>query len=122
MRGLRRLPAKKPPKPRPGLDDPQHKRMVRSLTCLLRGKTCEIGGWVGIYPKRWVVQEYKHICIGNVEPHHSTKKSQRGHDHTVVPLCRAGHDEAEKLTNEAFRARWGIALPVIASQLAPRTP
>jgi hypothetical protein len=120
VRGMRRIAAKKPPKERKGLDDPAHKKAVRSMPCLLRGKTCEIGGWFGTYPKRWVVQTYKHICIGNVEPHHSTKKAQRGHDHTCVPLCHGAHREADLLTNEQFKERWGIALPVIASKLAPR--
>lgn len=118
--GLRKVAKVKPPRERKGLDDPTHKRAIKKLPCLLRGRTCAIGGWRGLYPKKWVEEEYKHICIGPVEPHHSTKKAQRGHDHTCVPLCHGAHREADTLTNEQFKARWGIALPVIASQLAPK--
>ena len=124
-RGLRKVPARKPPKRRPGLDDPAHKRFVRSLRCVLAGRTCQLTRWVGVHPnKQQVTETYRHVCVyegGQSDPHHTTKKSQRGHDHTVVPLCRAAHEEAERLTNAQFKARWGIALPVIASQLVPTT-
>lgn len=122
--GLRRIQKPKPPKERKGLDDLQHKRAIRQMRCLLYGKRCIIGSWRGVYPnKGWVEQEYQHQCLydnGQSDPHHTVKKSHRGHDHSVVPLCRAGHDDAERLGNEGFKKRWGIALPVVASKLAPR--
>lgn len=119
--GLRKVAAKKPPKARPGLDDPKHKAFVKSLTCVLRGKRCRITRWVGVYPnKQQVTEEFAHCCIGPIDPHHTTKKSQNGHDRSVVPMCRGAHDEAHKLGNEGFKSRWGIALPMIASQLAER--
>ena len=118
MKGLRRAQKAKPPKVRSGLDDPGHKARVRQMRCLLAGRRCMIGKWEGTYPKQWVEREYVHQCSGPIDPHHTTKRSQRGHDHTVVPLCRAAHDEAEGLTNEQFRQRWGVALPIVASVLA----
>lgn len=119
--GMRKVQKVKPPKPRPGLDDKPHRERIKKMACVLRGRTCKIGGWRGTYPKKWVEEEYKHICIGPVDPHHTDKKSQRGHDWTCVPICRGGHDEAEKLGNDGMKARWGIALPVIASTLAPKS-
>lgn len=89
--------------------------------CLLKGKRCTVLKWEGVYPNmKPVVREYVHVCSGPVDPHHSTKKSLRGHDHTAVPLCRLAHDEADRLTNEQFRAKWGVALPMIAAELAPK--
>jgi hypothetical protein len=121
MRGLRKIAPKKPPKVREGLDDAAHRQRVKALPCVLRGKRCHITRWVGVYPnKREVTEEYQHICIGPVDPHHVIYKSQRGSDFTVVPLCRGAHDEAHKLGTEGFRLRWGIALPVVAASLAPK--
>lgn len=119
MRGLRKVQKAKAPKPRPGLDDPAHKARIRAMRCVLAGKRCQVTRWKGVYPNRvQVTEEYVHSCVGPIDPHHTVKKSQRGHDHTCVPMCRAAHEQAELLTNEGFRQKWGVALPMIASQLA----
>jgi hypothetical protein len=124
VKGLRKVAKPKAPKVRKGLDDPAHKARVKQMRCLLAGRRCQITRWAGTYPKVEVTEEFAHVCLydnGKSDPHHVQKKSQLGPDlGNLVPLCRAGHDEAERLTVEQFKARWGIALPTVAAKLAPR--
>lgn len=120
MRGLRRVAKPKAPKPRPGLDDPAHRQRVRQLRCLLSGKRVQLTRWKGVYPHtEQVTETYQHVCEGRVEFHHAVKKSQLGHDHTGVPLCRIAHSEAHRLGNKLFKEIWGIDLLEEAAKLAP---
>ena len=120
MKGLRKLAQRKAPKPRPGLDDPAHKQRIRLMDCVLKGRRCTVGRWKGVHPhKVWVEEEYAHVCSGRMEAHHTTRKAQRGHDHTVVPLCLTAHRELHDLGPREVQKRWRVALPVMASALAP---
>ena len=121
MRGFRKVRRHGPPKPRPGLDDPEHKRFVRAQRCLISGKIARLTRWKGVHPyKEQVTEEYIHVCDGPVDPHHTTRKSQLGHDHTCVPLCRLAHKEAERLGNDQFLEVWGVDLVAEAARLAPK--
>lgn len=125
MRGLRKLPKVKPPRERPGLDDPAHKRMVKQRRCLIAGKRVTLTRWKGFPFKEEITEEYVHVCEGPIDPHHTTRKSQLGHDHTCVPLCRLAHREAERLGNQGFLETWGVDLVEEAEKLAQharRTP
>lgn len=118
MRGLRKVQKAKLPKPRPGLDDPAHKKRVTRMRCLIAGKRVTLTRWAGTYPKQQITEEYVHLCEGPIDPHHTTRKSQLGHDHTVVPLCRLAHREAERLGNDGFLEVWGIDLKAEAGRLS----
>jgi hypothetical protein len=120
MRGLRKVQPKKLPKPRPGLDDPAHKARVKTLRCLIAGRRVTLGRWAGTYPKQWIEEEYVHVCEGPVDPHHTEKKSQLGHDHSTVPLCRTAHNEAHRLGNRQFKEVWKVDLEAEARKLAPK--
>ena len=111
----------------PGTRDDAHRQAVKQRTCLLRGKTsAPFARWRGVYPNtvRETVVDV-HVCGWGIDPHHVDKLSQGGHDHSAVPLCRVGHNDAEKLrTVAAFKKKWGVDLKVEARKLAPkrRTP
>jgi len=97
--------------------------MVKTLRCLLSGKRVMLTRWKGVYPHtEQVTEEYVHVCEydgGQSDAHHTHRKSQLGHDHTSVPLCRVGHREAERLGNEQFLVVWGIDLIDEARRLTP---
>ena len=121
--GLRKVPKPKPPRERKGLDDPAHKKAVRKMRCLISGKRVRLGRWTGFPFKQWVEEEYVHVCEydrGESDPHHTKRKSQLGHDHTCVPLCRTAHREAERLGNRGFKEVWGVDLVAEAKRIAKR--
>jgi hypothetical protein len=122
VRGLRKVQRAKPPRERPGLDDPKHLAKVRALPCLIRGKHGVIRKWVGRYPHTEQVDvEVQHVCSGASDPHHTTRKSQRGHDHSAVPLCRAAHDLLHSWGAPEFEAVWEIDLKAELRRLSPST-
>jgi hypothetical protein len=116
---MRKVAPRKPPKKR----DEATLGKVRQMRCLLAGRRATITEWRGSYPKQQETFQVQHICASpkKSDAHHVQRKSQLGGDlGNVVPLCRFAHMELHQLGPKEFQKRWGIALPVIASQLIPK--
>ena len=122
MKGVRKTQRRGFPKPRPGLDDPAHREAIRALPCAIRGLRGTMEKWVGVHPHRELVTfEVQHVCDApRSEVHHTTRKAQRGHDHTGVPLCPSAHRLLHQMGPTAFEALWSVNLKALAAGLRPR--
>jgi hypothetical protein len=87
------------------MDSFWHPRPLRQFACppflqMVVDLGCALAVW---HPQ--------HVCAGPIDPHHTPAKSQRPRDwsdHDVVGLCRAAHDECEKITDAVFQAKYAI--------------
>lgn len=123
MKGMRKVPKRPDPSARrfPDTVDDAHRKRVKAMRCLIAGKRVTLVKWVGTFPKVKQEIEYLHVCVydnGKSDPHHVVKKSKGGHDRSCVPLCRAGHDMAEQMTNQEFLETFGVDLELEAEQLS----
>jgi len=120
VKGLRRVQKPKPPRERPGLDDPTHLAAIRAMPCLIRGKRGFVRKWVGTYPNaEQVTIEVQHVC-GPSDPHHVIRKSKCGHDWSAVPLCRSAHDLLHfELGTEEFERIFDVDLSAASRRLRP---
>lgn len=122
-RGLRKVQHLKPPRERPGLDDPTHLAAIRAMPCLIRGKHGVIRKWVGIYPDTVALDiEVRHECSApRSQAHHTKRKAQLGHDWSTVPLCFAAHRLLHDWGQAEFEAVFDVDLAAEARRLSPST-
>jgi hypothetical protein len=103
-----------------GREDKALLEVARRQQCLIAGRTAMLEKWTGVYPnKQLVAYEVRHVCSnGKSEPHHPVTKARGGYDQDTVPLCHDAHRELHDIGTKAFNARWKVAIPVRASELA----